>query len=254
MALQDQINMSKPNSMTSLIDYTYRRLSGDNMFQRPVGGVQEVDITIQQAIDRLQEAVLLFNQSHFSGYKEVGAILSGKANQTVYVLPNDIIAVNQYIKIDDKSSLFSLDFQVRQSIGMRLTNFDLVTVELVYEYLKMLDMMIGEKYDYTFNNLTHELSMLTYPSKDFTLGLICYQLIDPQLHPDVWNDVWLKDYYFWIMYQQWAINLLKFTNVTLPGGASINVDGMLSLANENIQRLRDDLEHKYQYEPMFFIG
>ena len=254
MSFQTQLAMAKPNSMTSLIDYTYRKLGGDNVFQAPVGGVIEVDITIQQAIDRLQEAVKLFNEVHFNGYKEIGLILHGKADQTLYMLPDNIISINQYVKIDDKSSLFSLDYQVRQSIGMRLTNFDLVTVELVYEYLKMIDMLIGEKYNFTFNSLTHELNMLTYPTKDFTIALIAFELIDVTLHPDVWNDIWLKEYYYWLMMLQWGENLSKFTNVTLPGMAQLDPQSMITNAQQRLTELREELEQKWSYPVGFFVG
>jgi hypothetical protein len=246
--------MSKPNSPYALLDYCARKLGADNMFQQPVGGLIELNVTRQQAWDRLMEAVALFNQSHYYGYKPTGLILDLLPKQNRYVLPNNISDVLYYIKYDDTSTMFSLDYQMKQQIGMRMSQFDLVTVELTFEYLKLLDMMIGKKTNFTFNGLTHELNMLVTPQTNEKLILVCYEIINVEEYADIWNDVWLKDMVFNLLKQQWAQNLSKFGNVNLPGGITLNYETMLQESTQRIQELKEELQTTYSYPCSFFVG
>lgn len=246
--------LTKPKSHLELIDWCIRKLGGDNLFGPPVGGVIDVIITKQQALDRLSEAVTLFNQSHFSGYRETGLILNTTKDKTNYKLPDNIIDVLWYIPVDDKHSIFALDYQIKQALVMGgLQNFDLVTIELVYEYLKMLNLMIGEKTNFTFNQLTHELDLLVNPTTD-KLVLACYMLIDVEEYPDIWNDIWLRDMVFNLIKRQFAENLKVFGNVNMAGGVTLNVDAMYQEANDEIIKLKEELETKWSFPPKFFIG
>lgn len=257
LTLSTNVALSKPTSMLGLIDWCLRRLGGDNRFGRPVGGILDIDITDQQLIDRVCEAVTRFNNEHFNGYQEVSILLNSQVNVSDYVLPNEIISVNHYLKIDDKSSMFSFDYQMRQSLGFnfgKMGGFDLVSVELTYEWLKMVDMMIGTKYNYTFNPLTHVIHMMGDTKVPYRIALICYALIDVDKYPDIWNDIWLREYTFQLIKRQWGENLKLFGNVTLPGGATLNGEQIYSEANERVEILERELETKYSEPCMFFMG
>lgn len=260
------MSMESPATMFELGDWCLRKLGGDNIFGRPVGGIQYINITKQQVIDRLKEAVYKFNKEHFNGYREVGLILHLEYGKTTYQLPREIISVLHYLKLNDKSTMFSFDYQMRQSMGMnwgKLGGFDLVTVELAYEWLKMVDMMVGKKFNFTFNQLTHEFNLLTPTESTVdssvgetagTVALICYQEEDVEQHPDVWNDVWLKRYSYALIKQQYAQNLSKFDNVNLPAGVSLTAGQILSEVSQEIEKLEEELEKKYSFPPMFFVG
>lgn len=252
------MSMESPRTMFELGDWCLRKLGGDNVFQRPVGGFQRINISKQQIIDRLKEAVFRFNNEHFNGYREVSLILELNNQTEVYTLPNEIISVSHYLKLNDKTTMFSFDYQMRQSMGMnwgKLGGFDLVTVELAYEWLKMVEMMVGKKFNFTFNPLTHELHMRTALEDAFgTIALICYQQEDVEAHPDIWNDIWLREYSFQLIKQQYAQNLRKFENINLPGGVSLTAGQMWQEATDRLKELDDELESKYSFPPMFFMG
>lgn len=252
------MTMERPQTMFELADWCIRKLGGDNMFQRPVGGSIYINVTRQQVLDRITEAVFRFNNEHFNGYREVGLILPLVNTQTKYVLPNEIISVLYYLKLNDKSTMFSFDYQFMQSMGMnwgKMGGFDLVTVELVYEYLKMVDMMVGKKFNYTFNPLTHELNMLTpIENSEGSVALVCYMLEDVEAHPDLWQDIWLREYTFNLIKQQWGSNITKFGSVNLPAGMTLNGDAIYQQATERLKELEDELETKYSNPPMFFFG
>lgn len=247
-----------PTTMLEFADWCLRKLGGDNMFGHPIGGMIEINITPQQVIDRIKEAVFKFNREHFNGYREVSLILPLSKDETKYKLPKEIINVLYYLKLEDKTTMFSFDYQMRQSMGMnygKLGGFDLVTVELAYEWLKLIDMKVGKKFNYTFNELTHELNLLT-PIENLsgTVALICYMLEDVSGQQDVWQDIWLRKYTVALLKQQWGQNIRKFDSVNLPGGVTLTGQQMWQEATDEIKELEEELETKYSYPPMFFYG
>jgi len=251
------MSMEEPKSMYELIDWCIRKLGGDNIFGRPVGGIITIDVTPQQVLDRAREAIYRFNQEHYNGYREVGFILPLKHNITKYELPKEIINVLWYLNLDDKSTMFSFDYQMRQSMGMnygKMGGFDIVTVELVYEWLKLVDMKIGKKFNYTFNPLTHEINLLTPLSGDGSVALVCYMLEDVDLYEDLFQDIWLRHYMTALIKQQWGENLKKFDGVNLPGGARLTGQQIWQEATDRIKELEEELENKWSFPPQFFVG
>jgi len=252
------MSMEEPKSLHQLVDWCLRRLGGDNRFQKPVGGLIPIDVTDQQLLDRAREAVFKFNREHYNGYREIGMILPLEKGVTRYTLPREIINVLHYLNLDDKSTMFSFDYQMRQSMGMnygKMGGFDIVSVELTYEWLKLVEMKLGKKMNFTFNPLTHELNTLT-PMTNFegSVGLVCYMLEDVDLYEDVWQDEWLKLYMFNLIKRQWGSNLKKFSGVNLPGGAQLNGEQIYQEAVDRIIILEEQLETKYSYPPFFFMG
>jgi len=252
------MSMQNPQTMFELIDWCLRSLGGDNMFAPPIGGLISIDITKQQLIDRASEAVYRFNREHYNGYRQVGLILPLNKDQNTYTLPDNIINVIHYLNLDDKSTMFSFDYQMRQSMGFnygKMGGFDIVSVELTYQWLKLVDQKLGKKLNFTFNPLTHNLELLTpLVNYDGSVGLVCYMLEDVMEYPDVWQDEWLKSYLFNLIKKQWGQNLKKFTNVTLPGSAQLNGEQIYDEAVTAIEKLLEELETKYSYPPMFFMG
>lgn len=249
------MSLHEPANMFELIDWIFRKLGGDNIFQPPVGGVIEVDVTTIQAIDRILEALRKFTQEHFSGYKEVMIKLEAKKGVSEYELPPDVLNIQYYMEIDDHTSLFALDYQIKQSIGMRLSQFDIVTIELMYEYLAQLNIQIGKKISYAFNALDHTLILNTPPDRDSIIGLVGNVAINPDVTPTLWNDIWFKDYSFELMKLQWGYNLRnKFSNVTLPGGIQLAGKEIIDEAVAQIEKLEEELSSKWQKPPKFFFG
>jgi len=251
------MSVTIPTTLFEFGDWCLRKLGGDNMFGKPVGGMIHMDITQQQVIDRLKEAIMLFNNEHYNGYKEVGLVLDIELGVTSYKLPDEILAILYYLNLDDKTNMFSFDYQMRQSMGMnwgKMGGFDLVTVELVYEYLKLVDMKIGKKFNYNFNALTHTIDMLIPAQGPMSVALVCYMLEDVEGSPDLFTDIWLKEYSVQLIKQQIGTNLKKFDNVNLPAGATLTGQTMYDEATSRLEELKEDLETKYSYPPMFFMG
>jgi len=89
-----------------------------------------------------------------------------------------------------------------------------------------------------------------YPN-DFII-LECYKVLDPDEYPLVYNDRWLKEYYKAMVKLQWGQNLSKFSGMTLPGGVQLDGNAMMSDANAELDKLKEQLYTDYQ-EPLGFI-
>lgn len=87
-----------------------------------------------------------------------------------------------------------------------------------------------------------------------TLAYEAYVIIDPTVHIDIWNDVWLKEYATALIGRQWGRNLQKFQQVELPGGIVLDGDGIFNQYNEEITKLKEEMELRYEFPPDFDVG
>lgn len=68
-----------------------------------------------------------------------------------------------------------------------------------------------------------------------------WQSINPIEWPNVYNDLWLRDFTTATIKLQWGENLSKFGSIQLPGGVTLDGPRMISEAKEEIQTCKDKL-------------
>ena len=88
---------------------------------------------------------------------------------------------------------------------------------------------------------------------DFVI-MECHRILDPEEFPDVYNDRWLKLYYRAVVKFQFGENLSKYSNLTLPGGVVLDGNSMKQEAQQEIDKLREELLTSYQEPMRFMIG
>ena len=81
-----------------------------------------------------------------------------------------------------------------------------------------------------------------------------YQIVDPDTHTSVYDDMWLKEYSTALIKQQWGANLIKFEGMQLPGGVSLNGRQLFDDAMQDIERLRERIRLEHELPPNFFVG
>jgi hypothetical protein len=79
-------------------------------------------------------------------------------------------------------------------------------------------------------------------------------MIDPTNASEVYNDKWLKRYLTALIKRQWGQNLIKFKNVALPGGTTLNGREFYEDAQREIQMIMDDFKLEYELPPLDMIG
>ena len=82
----------------------------------------------------------------------------------------------------------------------------------------------------------------------------CYRKIDPASYPDIFDDIYLKRYATALIKRQWGANLSKFQGVQLLGGVEMNGAEIYSQAQEEINRLEEQIQLAFELPPEYMMG
>ena len=86
------------------------------------------------------------------------------------------------------------------------------------------------------------------------LCLECMIKPNPDIFPDLWNDMWLKEFATAMVKAQWGRNLTKYSGVQLPGGIVMNGDRILGDAQEELKILKDRFSMGWADPPLDEVG
>ena len=169
-------------------------------------------------------------------------------------LRNDLFGLaNQYYLMD----LFSTTSggAAVNSVG----SFDLVNYYMLKQYFETLDMVIntGSLVDFRFNKRQDRLYIDIDSDRikeDLYIVIDCYRALDQQTWTEVYNDIFLKKYATALIKRQWGQNLIKFNNVQLAGGVSLNGRQIYEDAIREIEDLETRMISDYETPPLDMIG
>jgi hypothetical protein len=111
-------------------------------------------------------------------------------------------------------------------------------------YIKLINDVFNYPASYTYTKTTNRLFLDTDSTKYIPgsyLFVEAYVKINPNEYPLVWNDRVFRLYYTALLKRQWAQNLMKFANVPLPGGASLNAPAMMQEATAELEKIENTL-------------
>jgi len=133
--------------------------------------------------------------------------------------------------------------------------FGLITYYAMMQYLALIEFMFVPPRMYNFNQRTHRLFI------DGDLGsvgtYICMEVMvkpSPDVFPDLWNDMWLKQFATALVKAQWGRNLTKYNQVQLPGGIVINGDRILQDAQQELETIRTRFALDWADPPLDEVG
>ena len=98
-----------------------------------------------------------------------------------------------------------------------------------------------------------EIGILDFQLNSFVI-VDCYRIVDPTAHSQVFNDMFLKRYTTALIKRQWGTNLSKFEGMQLPGGVVINGRQILEEANQEIEKMEEEIQVKHELPPDMFMG
>lgn len=249
--------MANPNSRQELLDYCLRNLGAP---------VLEINVDEDQIEDRIDEA-LQFYQTYHSD--------SMLRNYIKHQVTADDVT-NKYITVTDRMAYISRVFPFRDSSKSSTNMFDAryqIMLNDVYrmghmgdlsnyfqiqQYMNTLDMFLNGTEQTRFNRHMNQLFIDTEWGTDIKEGdyiiIDCYEVLDPVVYTDVYNDMWLKRYTTSLIKRQWGANLIKFEGMVLPGGVQLNGRQMFDDANAEIEKLEDELRMNFEMPVDMFIG
>jgi len=82
----------------------------------------------------------------------------------------------------------------------------------------------------------------------------CYQTINPDDYPSVYNDQFLKRYATALIKRNWAQNLFKFKGMVLPGGVTIDGTELMAQAKEEIKEIEAEARSVWETPVDFYVG
>jgi hypothetical protein len=119
--------------------------------------------------------------------------------------------------------------------------FDLVDFQAMNEYLSTMQFMLFPPIQFNFNQRTHRLYLETDNFNGIRDGQYmifeCSVKPNPDLFPDIWNDMFLKGYCVALVKKQWGQNLTKFTQVQMPGGITMNGEMIYNEGKSELEQL-----------------
>jgi hypothetical protein len=249
--------MAIPTTRAEFRAYCLRRLGAP---------VLEINIDPDQLEDRIDEALKYYADYHFDATEKV--YYSHQVTQTditnkYITLPENIIGA---VKIFDLSSSTSMSsnqlFDLNYHMTMN-TIFNVGTVEMAPYYiarqnLELIHQILNGSQPIRYSRHMDRLYVDTNWASKMTVGqyivVEAYQVIDPDLFPDVWGDRWLAKYTCALIKRQWGQHLTKFVGVQLTGGVQFNGEQILASAEQEIEKLEEEMLLNYSLPVMDMIG
>ena len=251
--------MANPTSRATLIDYCKRRL-GDPVI--------EVNVDEDQLEDRVDEALQYYQEYHSDAtlrtYLKHQVTASDVANEYI-PLSSNILFVSKVFPVlsnfGSTTNMFDIKYQMMLNDIANLQNFagDLAYFEQMNQYLALLDVKLNGQPQVQFSRKQNRLYIFgDFADKDIKADdyiiVEIYQIIDPDAHTSVYNDMWLKEYTTALIKQQWGANLIKFEGMQLPGGVVLNGRQIYDDATTDIDKLRETIRMEHEMPPDFFVG
>ena len=244
--------MAKPSSRQQLIDYCKRQLGAP---------VLQINIADTQVDDIIDTAIQYYQEYHYDGIEKMylkhqfteedvirftetdeitstddpdGSVWENRKN--FIEVPDHVIGIEKVFGVTSNLSsnemwglsnqYFLLDI-FSFSSGYTFGNFDMSYYYMIKQYFETLDMVVnvGGLVQYRFNKRQDRL-YLDIDKQRIKEGrylvIECYRALDPAEWNQIWNDSFIKRYVTALMKRQWGMNLIKYNNVQLPGGITLN--------------------------------
>ena len=251
--------MANPNSRATLIDYCKRRL-GDPVI--------EINVDEDQLEDRVDEALQYYQEYHSDATVRTylkHLVTATDVSNGYIPLSSNILFVTKLFPIassfNSSFNFFDIKYQMMLNDIADLQNFagDLAYYEQMQQNLDLLDVKLNGHPQTQFSRKQNRLYIFgDFADEDIKEGEYVvaetYQIVDPDTHTSVYNDIWLKEYTTALIKQQWGSNLIKFEGMQLPGGVILNGRQIYDDATTDIDKLRETIRMEHEMPPDFFIG
>ena len=270
--------MAIPTSKSTFKSYCLRALGF---------GVIDINVSDDQADDRIDEALQYFAQYHYDGiekmylkYKITEAdITRARANTTTtstdtvdssvtasfeegnnfIPMPSAVVSVSNIFDFTNavQQNMFDIRYQLRLNDLYDFSSTSIIQYQMTMQQLDLLSHVLVGEVPIRFNQHQNRLYLdmdWEQMTVDEYLIIECYRKIDPATYTDIFDDIYLKRYATALIKRQWGANLSKFNGVATLGGVSMNGEQIYSQAIEEIQRLEEQIQLQFETPIDYMIG
>ena len=154
--------------------------------------------------------------------------------------------------------MFDLRYQLRLNDLYDFSSTSIMEYEMTLQHLDFLEhVLVGEipiRFSQHQQRLYLDMDWNNDVKVDEYIIIECYRKLDPTSFTDVYNDMYLKRYATALIKRQWGANLSKFNGVTMLGGVTMNGDTIYSQAQEELQRLEEQIQLAFELPVNYMIG
>tara|TARA_R110002074_G_scaffold108619_2_gene234385 strand:- start:269 stop:1084 length:816 start_codon:yes stop_codon:yes gene_type:complete len=271
--------MAIPTSKSLFKDYCLRALGF---------GVIDINVSDDQADDRIDEALQYFAQYHYDGiekmylkYQVTAADITRASSNTTttatdiidstvtasfgegngYIpMPPAVVSVLNIFPFDDSATnnMFDIRYQLRLNDLYDFSSTSIIQYQMTMQHLDYLShILVGEK-PVRFNQHQNRLYIDMDWSNDISVGeyliIECYRKIDPASYTDIFDDIYLKRYATALIKRQWGANLSKFSGVAMLGGVTMNGETIYTQAQEELERLEEQIQLSFETPIDYMVG
>ena len=273
--------MATPSTKATLKSYCLRALGF---------GVIDINVSDDQADDRLDEALQYFAQYHYDGIEKMylkhlitsddvtrarsdasttatdtvdsSITATWKEGKNFIPIPNSVVSVVRVFPFTDTgggSNMFDIRYQLRLNDLFDFSSTSVIQYEMTMQNLDFLEHILVGETPIRFNQHQNRLYVDMDWENDITadvdyLVIECYRKLDPTTYTDVYDDIYLKRYATALIKKQWGANLSKFKGVTLLGGVEMDGETLFSQALEEQQKLEEEIQLAFELPINYMVG
>ena len=271
--------MAVPSTKATLKSYCLRSLGR---------GVIDINVSDDQIDDRLDEALQYFAEYHYDGVERMylkhkitsddlsrattdeSTTATDTADNSVTAtwlegkgfipVPEAVISVVSVFPFTDSATanMFDLRYQLRLNDLYDFSSTSIMEYQMTLQHLDFLEhILVGEvpiRFSQHQQRLYLDMDWNNDIKVDEFIIIECYRKLDPATFTDIFNDMYLKRYATALIKRQWGANLSKFNGVSMLGGVTMNGETIYSQAQEELQRLEEQIQLAFELPINYMIG
>ena len=273
--------MAVPTTKATFKSYCLRAL-GD--------GVIDINVSDDQTDDRLDEALQYFAQYHYDGIERMylkhlvttAEVARAQANAnttgtdtvdtditatwsegTNFIpMPSAVVSVCNVFPLvgtGTGANMFDVRYQLHLNELYDLSSTSIIQYEMMMQNLDFLEHILVGETPIRFNQHQNRLYIDADWSNDFVadqdyIVIECYRKLDPTTYVDIYDDIFLKRYATALIKKQWGANLSKFSGVVMLGGVEMNGETIYTQAQEEQNKLEEQMQEAFEIAPMGMVG
>ena len=273
--------MAVPSTKATLKSYCLRALGF---------GVIDINVSDDQADDRLDEALQYFAQYHYDGIEKMylkhlitsdevtrarsdasttatdtadsSITATWKEGKNFIPIPSAVVSVVQVFPFTDTgagSNMFDIRYQLRLNDLFDFSSTSIIQYQMTMDNIDLLEHILVGETPIRFNQHQNRLYIDMDWENDVTadvdyLVIECYRKLDPTTYTDIYDDIYLKRYATALIKKQWGANLSKFNGVTMLGGVTMNGETLYTQAQEEQNKLEEEIQLTFELPVNYMIG
>ncbi len=271
--------MAVPSTKATLKSYCLRALGS---------GVIDINVSDDQIDDRLDEALQYFAEYHYDGVErmylkhkitsddisrattDASEVATDTADNSVTAtwlegkgfipVPEAVISVVSVFPFTDSTTanMFDLRYQLRLNDLYDFSSTSIMEYQMTLQHLDFLEhILVGEvpiRFSQHQQRLYLDMDWNNDIKVDEFIIIECYRKLDPATFTDVFNDMYLKRYATALIKRQWGANLSKFNGVSMLGGVTMNGEAIYSQAQEELEKLEEQIQLAFELPVNYMIG